>query len=110
MRRAAKVDDNQADIVRTFRSLGCTVMPLHTVGRGCPDLLVGISGETHLVEVKDGSKPPSARRLTPDQVSFHEGWKGHPIHIVNNIGEAISLAKFVRSKMGAGIPFRGSVS
>ena len=35
-----RVDANQRTIVRALRSLGFSVLHLHAVGRGCPDLLV----------------------------------------------------------------------
>lgn len=70
-------------------------MPSLRDGKGCPDLLVGhhLYGNV-LVEVKDGSKPPSSRCLTPDQKAWHEGWKG-PVHIVNNIREALAVVGVV---------------
>lgn len=67
MRRAARVDANQAAIAEALRSCGATVQLIHTVGKGCPDLLVGFGGINLLLEVKDGSKPPSKRKLTPDE-------------------------------------------
>ena len=76
MRIASKVDRNQSEIVAALRKIGATVQPLHGVGHGCPDLLVGFRGKNHLIEVKDGMAAPSARRLTPDQVEWHGGWKG----------------------------------
>jgi hypothetical protein len=57
MRRAARTDSNQTEIVATLRSLGCSVQMLHAVGAGCPDLLIGIDGQNLLLEIKDGSKP-----------------------------------------------------
>jgi hypothetical protein len=30
-----------------------------------------------LLEVKDGSKPPSAQKLTPQQEIWHRDWRGH---------------------------------
>ena len=77
MRRAARVDANQKEIVEHLRKMGATVQPLHTVGRGCPDLLVGYGGTNYLLEVKDGDKPPSQRKLTPDEQSWHDEWVGH---------------------------------
>lgn len=77
MRRAAKVDRNQAEIVAALRGVGATVQPLHAVGKGCPDLLVGFRGVNFLLEVKDWQNSPSGRALTPDQVEWHGGWKGH---------------------------------
>lgn len=88
MRRAAKVDANQSEIIAALRRIGATVQPLHAVGAGCPDLLVGWRGMTSLLEIKDGSKPPSARKLTPDQVKWHAEWQGH-VAVVESVKEAI---------------------
>lgn len=76
VRRAARTDANHAEIVAAFRKLGCSVLSLAAMGKGCPDLLVAKHGQSLLVEVKDGAKPPSARTLTPDQEAFRRGWKG----------------------------------
>tara|TARA_A100001391_G_scaffold176590_1_gene139858 strand:- start:3816 stop:4097 length:282 start_codon:yes stop_codon:yes gene_type:complete len=88
MRRAAKVDANQAEIVEALRMIGASVQPLHAVGQGCPDLLVGWRGIVSLLEVKDGSKPPSARKLTEDQVKWHTEWRGQ-VAVVENVEQAI---------------------
>ena len=87
MRRRSKIDDNQPEIVEALRAVGCDVLSLAAVGKGCPDLLVACRGVLYLLEVKDGSKSPSRRRLTPDQVDFHATWRGE-IHVVNDIDEA----------------------
>jgi hypothetical protein len=91
MRRAAKVDANQADIVAALRAIGASVTPLHAVGNGVPDLLVGFRRQTWLIEVKDGNKPPSARRLTPDQQEWHASWRGGPVAIVEDAGAALAV-------------------
>ena len=86
--RAAKVDDNQKEIVKALRTLGCSVQHLHSVGAGCPDLLVGYKGFNILLEVKDGNKSPSQQKLTPDQVIWHRDWRGH-VDVVNSSEQAI---------------------
>lgn len=96
MRRAAKVDDNQQEIITAARAMGCSVQPLHTVGKGVPDLLVGISGHTDLWEVKDGKKPPSARKLTVDQILWHDEWKGCTPQIVDSVDKAIARVNYIR--------------
>jgi Holliday junction resolvase len=101
MRRAAKVDENQAEIVAALRQVGCFVEPLHAVGGGVPDLLVGRNGETFLIEVKDGNKPPSARKKTDAQVIWHDAWRGKPVAVVCNIREALDAI---------GVQFRGQIS
>lgn len=93
MRRAAKVDANHAEIVRTLRSAGCGVLDLSAVGNGCPDLLVHAPTFPAcrmpvLLEVKDGKKPPSARALTPAQERFHREWKGW-VFVVTSPDEAL---------------------
>jgi hypothetical protein len=90
MRRAAKTDANQAHIVGALIACGATVQSLAAVGRGVPDLLVGHRGRTHLFEVKDGAKVPSARKLTPDQVEWHAAWNGRPVVVVENAEQAIA--------------------
>lgn len=46
MRRAARVDSNQADLVGLWRSVGVSVQALHAVGKGCPDVLLSMDGLT----------------------------------------------------------------
>lgn len=88
MRRAAKVDANQPQIVAALRDVGASVQPLHAVGKGCPDLLVGFRGVNHLLEVKDGSLPPSARKLTEAQEEWHPSWRGNAV-VVKSVDEAL---------------------
>lgn len=90
--RVAKVDANQAAITKALRDMGATVQPLHQVGKGCPDLLVGWKSKNLLMEVKDGAKPPSAQKLTPDQVKWHNEWRGQKV-VVNSVDAAIELLR-----------------
>jgi hypothetical protein len=67
------------------------VQSLATVGDGCPDLLVGYQGATYLMEVKDGRKPPSARKLTEDEAAWHERWRGGECAVVKSQVEALKM-------------------
>lgn len=71
MRRAAKVDLNQKQIVRELRALGFSVRHTHTIGQGFPDLVIGMGGITMLVEVKQ-----EGETLTPDEREFFDTWGG----------------------------------
>ena len=93
MRRAARTDANHAEIVQILKQAGCTVLDLSAVGKGCPDLAVGRRGVTYWIEVKDGSKPPSARALTPDQTQWHDWWKGGSVRVVCTAAEAMEAIK-----------------
>lgn len=92
MRRAAKVDRNQAEIVAALRDAGCSVEILSSVGDGCPDLLVGFRCQNLLMEVKDGEKCPSARTLTPNQCKWHYEWRGQ-VSVVRTVDEALFLIR-----------------
>jgi hypothetical protein len=90
MRRIARTDANQREVVEALRAAGVSVLCLHQLGRGVPDLLVGTGGEhagNLLLELKDGAKPLSARRLTPDEERFMASWRG-PRAIVCSVAEA----------------------
>ena len=88
MRRAARVDANQAEITEALRKAGASVQPLHMVGRGCPDLLVGIGKINLLFEIKDGEKPPSKQKLTDDELVWAEKWKGQ-VAVIRSVDEAL---------------------
>ena len=88
MRRAARTDSNQEEIVKALRAVGATVQSLAGVGHGVPDLLVGYEGKTILMEVKDGKKSPSHRELTPDQVKWIDNWTGGSVFIVDTVQAA----------------------
>lgn len=88
MRRAARVDANHSEIVAALRKIGATVTSTAGVGKGFPDLAVGWRGMTLLLEVKDGSKPPSAKQLTDDERKWHAEWRGHA-DVVESVEEAL---------------------
>lgn len=67
-----RVDANQAEIMAKYRELGFSVFSCAPMGKGFPDLVVGIYGVTDLVEVKDGPK----KFLTKAQREFFAEWKG----------------------------------
>lgn len=90
MRRRARTDANQHAIVRDLRAVGCSVQSLAAVGDGCPDILVGRNGACYVMEIKDGSKPPSERRLTPAEQEWHDNWRGQKA-IVTSSEEAFRV-------------------
>jgi hypothetical protein len=92
VRRNARVDSNQSLITEALRDIGASVQPLHTVGKGCPDLLVGYRAQNFVLEVKDGEKPPSGRRLTADEQTWHDGWQG-VVHVVETVEQALSVVR-----------------
>ena len=88
MRRSAKVDSNQSEIVAALRKAGAHVQSLAQIGKGCPDLLVSHRNKWYLIEVKDSAKPPSKRVLTLEQVRWHREAQG-PVWVVTTAEEAI---------------------
>ena len=87
---AKRADRNQPQIVRELRRAGFSVQSLHTVGDGCPDILVGRQGMNWLFEIKNPEQPPSKRKLTDDETDFFKEWEGQ-VEIIHSAQEAISL-------------------
>lgn len=85
-----KIDVNQPEIVDAFRSLGYSVKVTSSLGGGFVDLVTGKFGHNHLIEIKDSKKPPSARKLTPKEEEFHQGWKGS-VHIIESVEDVIEF-------------------
>ena len=76
MRFARRVDANHAEVKAAFEKMGCSVIDLSRMGEGVPDILAGYGGLCCLVEIKDGTKVPSARKLTKPQQTLMARWTG----------------------------------
>lgn len=94
MRRAAKVDRNQAEIVAALRQIpGVTVEPGHD------DILVGYKGVTHWFEVKAPEAVSKrtgqvrATEITDSERERLETWQGQyaVVWTVDQILEAIGI-------------------
>jgi len=86
-----RVDENQKQLVHTFIALGASVLNLSTVGRGCPDLLIGYKGKSILVEIKRNSKST----FTDPQVKFMQEWRGGAVSRIDSVDAAIRLIKML---------------
>ena len=94
MRRAARRDDNEKAIVDALERVGCMVQKL-TQGDGVPDLLVGVpSGKLIVIEVKDGGKVPSAKRLSEKELAWHQRWARYPVFIVEDVEQAVKASRW----------------
>lgn len=96
MRFRRRADSNQAAVVAALRGIGATVVSLHEVGGGVPDLLVGYRGFTILVEVKGSKSASSAKtgggkKTTPRQMAWHQAWRGSTVVVVHSVDEAVAF-------------------
>lgn len=82
MRRAARTDSNQQEVIDSLRKIGCRV---HYIKEPV-DLMVGFRDKTVLLEVK-----AEGGRLTKQQVQFIAEWNGGPVHIVRDPQEAVEI-------------------
>jgi len=84
-------DGNHGEIAQVLEDLGCTVADTSAVGFGFPDIVLGLIGQTHLVEVKD-----SDGRLSASQQRFLRDWRGGRIVVVQTVAEAIEHVQAIR--------------
>ena len=83
IRRAARVDANQQQVVSALRAAGAYVWII-----GLPvDLLVGYNGHTFLVEIKNGPK----KTLTRLQQDFFGNWCGGTLCRIDNAEAALRM-------------------
>lgn len=87
---AKRVDGNHKEIVDALRRVGASVQSMHTVGGGCPDLLVGYRGCNYVLEVKT----PTGKRK-PAQVDWHADWHGD-VQTVTSIEQALAVIGAMR--------------
>ena len=75
MRTAARKDANHVQIVELFKILGWSVLDIAQL-KNCCDIFVSKHNITIAIEIKDGEKPPSQRKLTDGELKFKNEWKG----------------------------------
>lgn len=85
MRHRARTDENQRQIVGALRRMGASVLHLHQLGHGAPDIVIGYRGINLLVEIKH-----QRGKLTEDEQTFADTWRGN-VAIVRDVDEAIKL-------------------
>lgn len=91
MRRAARVDTVQQELVLLIRRLGGHVLHLHTVGAGCPDAVVALrrnhepEWQTVLAEFKTRNG-----KLNAAQESFHAAWPGE-IRVLRDADDVLAM-------------------
>ena len=100
MRRAARTDGNHADVVKALRGAGMAVRSMAGVGQGFPDLLVAFRDTLVLLEVKDGSLPPSERKLTQQEAEFIAAWP--KTYVVTSPEEAVNAVVEAARPAGSG--------
>lgn len=108
-----RTDANQKGVIDALRNDGFEVRITSGMGKGWPDAeasfwMKGLGPYAIKLEIKDGNKPPSARRLTPDQLAFARKYRG-PYAVVHSAQEARWLCGQLRAGNIAALmapPFR----
>lgn len=88
-----KVDLNQKAIVSELEKLGCSVVSLASVGKGCPDIAVAMIGKTFLIEIKNSDR---YWKMEPLQIKFLIAWKAD-VPIIESVEDARAFVTAVRT-------------
>jgi hypothetical protein len=94
VRRAAKVDANQSEIIDAMRLAGASVYII-----GLPvDIIVGVNGHTALVEIKIlvGKRKPKPAGYTDLQNKFMATWRGGAVSTITDIAGALALVAMLK--------------
>ena len=84
MRRAARKDATQGDIVKALRQVGARVLVLDAF-----DLLVHFAGDLYMLEAKTPkSKAGRIKKQKSQEQLEAAGW---PLHYVRDVSEALSV-------------------
>ena len=74
--RHKKKDDNHKEIQAHFERCGAGVKDVSSL-TDFVDILITYAGVAVAVEVKDGEKAPSSRKLTAGELDFKNYWEAH---------------------------------
>ena len=99
---ARRRDSNHSAILQAFRQLGCSTIDLGGVGAGVGDALIGYAGISLMIEIKDGAKSPSRRKLTAAQEKLRLDWTGGARLVTNMDDVEKTVAVLRRWKQSIG--------
>lgn len=85
MRRAARVDSTQPEIVAALRKIGAQVTYMHQIGGGVPDLLVSFRQRWYVLECKS-----AGGELNEDQKRWI-GLQRAPVYTVKSAQQAVEF-------------------
>ncbi len=90
MRRAARKDANHGAIVQDLVAIGAECFETHQIP-GLLDVIVAYRGRLTWLEIKDGQKPPSERKLTAAEEATISRLRrvGAPVHVVEDATAAL---------------------
>jgi len=78
-----RVDQNQTTIVDALRQHGASVISLATLGKGCPDILIGYHEQNILAEIKG-----KHGKLNTLQRCWHDNWRGARVIVLRTVEDA----------------------
>lgn len=80
MRHTHRLDANHRAIQQIAEQVGWCFWDCAQTGLGVDAILIK-GGRIVVAEIKDGTKPISAQRLTPHEISVHATLKAHGVHV-----------------------------
>jgi len=95
MRQACRIDANHNEIKKVFLYFGFDVIDTSSFSGKMLDLFVSLGSHFfQFIEIKDGNKPKSKRKLTPDEIAFIEKHKEN-CTIIETKDQAIRYCSYV---------------
>ena len=88
--KARRKDANHNEITRTLLQVGAELLETYQLP-GALDVFVAYRQKWTLLEIKDGTKPPSARKLTEDEQATiaRIARTGAPVFVVETVDDAL---------------------
>lgn len=90
MRRAARIDSTQPEIVKAIRKIGGEVTHLHAAGQGIADIAVSYRQKWFFFELKS----PGGKQ-NPDQLAWAAKQRA-PVYVISSPLEAIRFLQDVK--------------
>ena len=86
--RRGRQDANASAIIKALKRCGATIIDMHSVGGGVPDIVCGYQGRSVLMEIK--ARPQATNAAVRErQETFAREWKGSPVITVRSELEAL---------------------